>query len=143
MLQAGRHPATAELFGAAEEGNLERVQQLIAANADVNAELRDFNAERTPLLHAVGHGHEAIVRLLLDHGAAVNRSGVHGESITPLHKVAFEGHDRIAQLLLDKGANKDAKDDKGKTPATLAREAQAYFPGYPGHDAVIALLTPP
>ena len=53
------------------------------------------------------------VRLLLSHGADVNRKG--GGEITPLMECALAGSAEAAQLLLDKGAAVDAKDESGMT----------------------------
>jgi ankyrin repeat protein len=58
------------------------------------------------------HGHEAVVRLLLDAGEDPNRynpKGNHAHS-TPLHQVALAGHEAVVRLLVERGARLDIKD---------------------------------
>ena len=53
----------------------------------------------TALQSASHRGHEAIVRLLLEKGAAINT-----QDGTALQAASFGGHEAIVQLLLEKGA---------------------------------------
>ena len=48
------------------------------------------------------HGHEEIVKLLIDHGAEVNRTGKAGG--TALMAASLQGHGEIVKLLIEKGA---------------------------------------
>lgn len=59
------------------------------------------------LLIAVEHQYTASVRLLLEHGAPVNRAWVHG--ITPLHFAARAKDLPTVKLLLAKGADRKAQ----------------------------------
>lgn len=76
-------------------------ERAIAAGANVNA--RDDHSG-TILQAAVQGGNEAIVRLLLSHGAIVNDRGgvVHGKAVTIAAK---RGDNAILQLLLDNGGD--------------------------------------
>lgn len=56
-----------------------------------------------PLLMAVSHGKDDIVKLILDTGGDVNIVNQSGE--TPLTEAISRGLDDIVQLLLDYGAN--------------------------------------
>ena len=60
------------------------------------------------MLHIVAeNGHEAIARLLLDHGADVRVTNMKDE--TALYLAAEHGHEVIAQLLLDRGVDVRAR----------------------------------
>ena len=55
----------------------------------------------TPLQIAAHKGNEAVVRLLLDHGANVNQRSVHAST---LDYAVEEAHESIVRLLLERGA---------------------------------------
>ena len=55
----------------------------------------------TPLQIAAHKGNEAVVRLLLDHGANVNQRSVYAST---LDYAVEEGHESIVRLLLERGA---------------------------------------
>lgn len=68
---------------------------------------------------------KAIVRLLLEQGADVNRqTGV--VKVTALHVAARRGSVRIARVLLDAGARTDIRDAKGDTPLQRARNCRQH-----------------
>ena len=59
-----------------------------------------------------GHGHAAIVGLLLDAGQDPDRYnplGAHAHS-TPLHQAALAGHLEVVRLLVERGARLDIRD---------------------------------
>lgn len=81
---------------------------------DINA-LND--AGLTPLHQAVLEDNVEAVRLLLEHGAEVNK--VDTDTWTPLHAACAEGHAEIVRLLLWKGAKKEVKTTDGERPLDL------------------------
>jgi cytochrome c len=126
--------SAAPLHDAAKEGDLEKIELLLAQGADINeltgpntalhfaiqrsqakaAELlirrgANVNAARTtwgtPLHDAAAVGLTDIVRLLLERGADVNALR---QSQTPLHLAARVGRTEIVRLLLDHGADINA-----------------------------------
>jgi len=103
------------LHEAAEDGQVRRVKNLIAAGADVNAK---GSFDQTPLLVAVEQDNGDIVRILLDAGADVNAMSSHGN--TPLHYAAdlgaFYDHADMVKILLDAAADVNAADVNGMTP---------------------------
>jgi cytochrome c len=133
------------LHDAAKEGDLARIEQLLAQGADINeragpatslhiaiqqghakaAELlitrgADVNATSTwgtPVYLAASAGLTDIVRLLLERGADAN---VGRQAQTPLHVTARVGRTEIVRLLLDHGADTDALTELDEPPLHLA-----------------------
>ncbi|KAH7132772.1 ankyrin repeat-containing domain protein [Dactylonectria macrodidyma] len=62
----------------------------------------------TPLSFAAESGQEAVVRLLLEKGAAIESKDDNG--CTPLSLAAKRGDEAIVRLLLEKGAVIESKD---------------------------------
>lgn len=127
--------------------NLFILKSLIAAGADLHAELSD----QPPLLiTACGLGDLAIVRLFLDNKADVDPprkrnshykydSRDRDEKASALHMACSAGHEDIARVLLEHGADVqlevegiDAKRYSSKTPLQMAAHA--------GHLSVVKLL---
>jgi cytochrome c len=125
-----------ELIEAAESGDVELVRQLIDGGADLNEQgqygtaLHRALARRhvdvvallvargadvdvtnqllgTPLHVAAGTGNEAMVLLLLEHGASVTVARG-AEGYAPLHVAAEAGRAAVVRVLLDRGANVNA-----------------------------------
>ena len=104
---------------------------------------------RTLLRWAAEHGHEAMVKLLLDTGKAgidskdknygqtplswaADLESKDKEGRMPLSWAAEKGHEAVVKLLLEKGAELDSKDSRGRTPLSWAAAN--------GHEAVVKLL---
>ena len=90
---------------AVNDGNEDIVRLLLEYRADVDSviqrvEQRQKHLALTPLTLAAQGGHEGIVKLLLDNGAAVNPKGCP----SPLPFALASGHDAIAKLLRSNGA---------------------------------------
>ncbi|XP_071353790.1 kinase D-interacting substrate of 220 kDa B isoform X2 [Trachinotus anak] len=88
------------LMVAAEQGNLEIVQELIRRGANVN--LDDVDCW-TALISAAKEGHIEVVRELLENNANLEHRDMGGW--TALMWAAYKGRTDVAQLLLEKGAN--------------------------------------
>ena len=111
-------PAAAQpgdLQAAILAGNIEVVQGLIAAGADVD-EPGDLG---TPLHVAALKDNVAIGRILLDHGARIEATSEPYE-MRPLHVAASYGSPAVAAMLLERGAEVDPKELSGRTPLVLA-----------------------
>uniref|UniRef100_A0A3P8U1T2 Kinase D interacting substrate 220 n=1 Tax=Amphiprion percula TaxID=161767 RepID=A0A3P8U1T2_AMPPE len=88
------------LMVAAEQGNLEILQELIRRGANVN--LDDVDCW-TALISAAKEGHIEVVRELLENNANLEHRDMGGW--TALMWAAYKGRTDVAQLLLEKGAN--------------------------------------
>jgi ankyrin repeat protein len=95
-----------QLGFAVQNGYTSAVEFLIAHGADLNA--------KTPLLEAAREGNEAMVQLLLSHGAAVDNRD--GSRRTALFYAAEKGFVAVCRTLLAHGADINAKDVDGSTP---------------------------
>jgi ankyrin repeat protein len=108
---------TAKFFAAAESGNVEEVDRLLDAGADVDA--RDSQGE-TLLFYAVFSGSKETVESLIAHGADTNATD--REGLTPLHAAAYLSRREIVDLLIRKGAKVNARSKDGATPVHRAIE---------------------
>ena len=88
------------LYEAARDGDLDEVNQILAAGANVNGVIE---GDGSPLIGAAQSGDVAIARRLLDAGADPSLP-VEGDG-SPLIQAAARGHLDIVTLLLDRGAN--------------------------------------
>jgi ankyrin repeat protein len=86
----------------------------------------------TTLHKATDQGHTAVVRLLLDTGAAVNAAAA-ADGRTALHYAASGGRTALVQLLLD------AKAETSMT-AAVDRRTALYLASPAGHTAAVQLL---
>lgn len=85
-------------------GRLEDVRRLLPAASGPD--------RHRALALAAQHGHDDIVKLLLDGGEDPNRfnpQGTHPHS-TPLHQAVAAGHESVVRLLVERGARLDVKD---------------------------------
>jgi ankyrin repeat protein len=60
------------------------------------------------------HGHTDIMKLLIEHGAKVDKADLHGR--TPLSWAAEYCHFEAVKLLVEQGANVNAEDGQLTTP---------------------------
>jgi ankyrin repeat protein len=94
-------------------------EYLFSRGADVNAAATNgtgYNA----LTGAVASGHAAIVKWLLEHGAAADYR--YGPGHSPLLEAAANGHLEIVKMLLEYGADVHAKTNDGKSVLNIAQE---------------------
>jgi len=106
---------------AARTGDYESLAKMLADGLD--PDVRDAR-QHTPLMYAVGYGHENVVRLLLANGADVHAAYRAGP--TPVHWAAIMGRAEILRLLLDSGGAVDERTQNGMTPLhEAAREGHA------------------
>jgi len=115
----GKPPA--DIFAAALNGDLNRVQTLVAENPDlVNAQNQ---SGLTPLHLAAIKGQVAIAEFLLQKGADPNLAEANGD--TPLHFAASYGYVEIVRSLLEHGAKVNLRNLDGKTALSRGRPGPA------------------
>ena len=95
-----------DLLNAAQNGDVEKIKQLIARGADNNN-----NNGFTALHVAVRFGHVKAVEALIAAGTYVNVTDDNGR--TALHVAALFGHAEIVKALIDAKAEVNAKDNDG------------------------------
>lgn len=113
-------------------GETEKVKELIASGADVNAKAPNMG---TPLLYACTVGNAEAARLLINAKADVNAAGDTG--YTPLMMACQMGNKELAEILLAAGADVNAKhvmngQATGLTPLKIAQDG--------GHTEIAAML---
>ncbi|KAI4103194.1 MAG: hypothetical protein L6R37_003948 [Teloschistes peruensis] len=104
---------------ASDKGYIEIAELLLRAKAKVNA--RDMKRMSTPLHTAAKNGDEAMIDLLIRHGAHLEAKD--GELMTPLHYACEAGRDRAVLLLLNRKANIEVLGRRGMTPLVCAAAA--------------------
>lgn len=100
---------SAEIHKAAMEGDMAKVEVLIAENPGLTNAKDEMGL--TPLIYAVSRGHRKVVELLLNKGADVNIQDNAGYS--PVHIAAFSGNKEMLEFLISKGANLNRKNETG------------------------------
>jgi len=104
-----------DLIQAAKEGNINVVNEAIASGADVNA----FGVDGESAFHAAVHrGNEAIIKILLDAGADIEKLTEYNQS-NPLTIAASTGNFEAVNTLIKAGANYNIIIDN-KTPLMIA-----------------------
>ena len=112
------------LVAAAFNGELECVQALLDAGADINHATTNLN---TPLIKAAAFGHVACVRFLLGSGADVAKVNIKGLTAAELAKEAKDENEKklrdIPSTELEKPKLELAQDiDRAKLPADMSIE---------------------
>jgi len=86
---------------------------------------RDMNLKARELFIAIDRNDPAKVRELVTGGKAlVNAKEASGEGRTPLHLAVEKGNAEIVEYLISQGAKVNAKDLRGRTPLSRAREGK-------------------
>jgi len=126
--------ATAALFRAIRDKNVERMRLAINQGADLEGKNKDTifllgNVQSvgcTPLYVAVGvpEAKKNLVGLLLEAGANPNTRGPDGQ--IPLHAAARRWDISIVKMLVSAGSDVNAADKEGRTPATVSFELGHY-----------------
>lgn len=116
------------LITAATRGDINRVQQLLAAGDNVNLTRK---GGQTALFWASVYGRLEMVELLLAHGADPTRV-VFKWGWTAIESASKHGHLKIVELLLAKGADINHEDKLGGTALWKASDG--------GHFEVVKLL---
>jgi ankyrin repeat protein len=100
--------AAQELNDAIAAGKTEVVEALIRNGVSVNAPDRHG---QTPMLIAARNGKTDLVRLLYEHGAAVDVGNSERAGRRPLYWASEEGHINVVRLLIELGADINAVDN--------------------------------
>ena len=111
-----------EIHEAVEQGELLRVQTILATNPTQVHALLDEKTRDQPLHLAAWQNHMEIAALLIATGADVNARGEHGR--TPLHYSAFHGSTAVARRLIGNHANLNMIDEFGFTPLFTAARSR-------------------
>lgn len=104
------------LHWSAKCGTADVMAELIKQGCEVDAETT--HGRFTALDEACYYGHEECVKVLLAHGAKVNRARKIGS--TPLFIAAERGHSRVIKVLLAAGAEPNLTTKDGSTPLTTS-----------------------
>ncbi len=126
--------ATAALFRAIRDTNIERMRLAINQGADLEGKNKDEifliddvqSVGCTPLYIAAGVPDEKddVVGLLLEAGANPNTRGPDGQ--IPLHAAAWGAGISIVEMLVSAGSDVNVADKEGRTPAIIAFELGHY-----------------
>lgn len=108
---------------AIEDGDLDRVQNLINSNKASISDSFYFNATKSLLQGAVDSpkAGEEIIAFLLDKGAAINAIEKHTGN-TALHTAVIKNRPEIVELLLERGAKTDIENKQHMTAYAIALE---------------------
>ena len=116
------------LYIACQNGHIEVVTKLLAANADVE---KADNDDCTPLWIACCQGHTEVVTTLIAANADVNNADNSG--VTPLIIACGLGHAEIVAKLLGADANVNQADNSGVRPLIVAC--------FQGHLGIVQILS--
>lgn len=100
----------------AYNSDFDGAERELGKGADVNGH---NNYGFLPISNAASKGHSAMIGLLLEHGADVNKTEKDGVT-TAIHKAATNGHAEAVRVLLNAGAKPGQPNAAGKTPMQIA-----------------------
>ncbi|CAG8000110.1 unnamed protein product [Penicillium olsonii] len=123
-----RHGASSSLSWAAKTGSEATARKSIQEGGDVS--VKDDSGWQ-PLSRAALHGHEAVVKVLLETGK-VNIDSKDAEGRTALFWAAANGHDAVVKLLIDQSADPNSRD--------LIGWSILFLPAANGHSSVVEQL---
>lgn len=108
-----------DIFDAAALGRLDRVAELVGADA---GQANAWSADGfTPVGLAAFFGHPDVVRLLIVQGADVHAVARNPMRVQPLHAATAAHSVESVRLLLEAGADPDAEQQEGWTALMVAR----------------------
>jgi len=106
------------LIAAIYTGNYDQVKNILD-NYNIDFQ-DDYNTGHIPLVHAISHGDENIVKLLISYGARINFIDKHG--YVPLIFACNFNNLSLTKLLIDYGANVNLSDEDGDVALLFASE---------------------
>ena len=110
---------TGEWRSATSSGDVEKVQALLDAGADIDA--LDGHGQ-TALMNAAHRGDAGLVRLLVQRGAALNRTAKY--RLTALMLAVIGNHADVVRLLVEAGADRTIKGSQGSFARSPLEYAQ-------------------
>ena len=110
-------PPKLDIHAAALMGDLDAIQQHIAAGTDL--EQKDPIGGSTPLITACVFGNAEVANVLMEAGADLEAKNNDGS--TPLHCAALFCYPDIVQSLLDHGADKMSVNNRGEHPSVAVQ----------------------
>ncbi|XP_029030066.1 receptor-interacting serine/threonine-protein kinase 4 isoform X2 [Betta splendens] len=113
----------------ATEKHMKPLAELLLGRRSTNVNAKDED-QYTALHWAAQNGDEAIARLLLDRGAAINETD--GQGRTPAHVACQHGQENVFRVLLSRGADVRVKGKDDWTTLHLA--------SWQGHLGIVKLL---
>jgi hypothetical protein len=124
MEEATKHAATTgestvqdwEIFHAAGNNNIRRLEQLVGQGVQVN--MRDKDSGNTPLHAAASRGQRQALMWLVEHGADVNAQNHKG--MTPLHILVISKQTNLCTWLVKQGADIEIEDARRFSPYDMA-----------------------
>jgi ankyrin repeat protein len=108
---------TEALLQAADDGDVAKVRELLAAGVPVDGYVR---YRLTPLRGAVALGHLEVAQVLLEAGADLHTRDDDGGTL--LHAAAWSGNGAVVRFLLQRGLDVNAATKSGRTPLMAAAE---------------------
>lgn len=114
-----KHTLNKELWEAAENGNITKINLLFDSKNELKPDIDSAGVEGRTALHCAAYENRPeAVKLLLRRGAFPDARTVHQR--TPLHVACILGEENVCRILLDAGAAVNAQDFEKNTPTHYA-----------------------